>query len=72
MWQDERIHVLRGEVMKLKYVGQCSLYGLTFGKIYDIELFAKNSLIWVRVAGREAAIPYASPMAFSSHWASVY
>lgn len=54
--------------IELKYVGANNLYGLTFGKVYNVELFAKNSHIWVRVEGREAAIPYSAPLAFSNNW----
>ena len=58
--------------MKLKYVGPDRVYGLEHGQFYNIELFAKNSHIWVRVEGREAAIPYSTPLAFSNNWTTGY
>lgn len=55
-------------MIALKYIGLDKCYGLTTGNIYRIDLFAKNSHIWVKVEGRPAAIPYASPLAFSNNW----
>ena len=54
--------------MKLKFVGDNNLYGLTTGKLYHVEIFSKNNLIWVKVEGRASAIPYSTPQAFAHNW----
>ena len=54
--------------MKLRYVGVAEIYGLTPGKVYDIELFVKNNLIFVRATGISSAVPYTTPIAFANNW----
>ena len=54
--------------MKLKYIGENNLYGLTTNKTYNVELFTKQSFIWVKVDGRDSAIPYTTPQAIAHNW----
>ena len=54
--------------MKLRYIGIDDLYNLTTGKVYDVDVFTKQSFIWVKVEGRSAAIPYSTPQAVAHNW----
>ena len=36
---------LIGDNMRLKYVGDDTLYGLSTGKVYSVEIFSKNNYI---------------------------
>ena len=57
--------------MKLRYIGTDKLYELTNGEVYRVELFVKNSFIWVKVEGKAFSCPYATPMAFANNWEAV-
>lgn len=57
--------------MKLRYIGDDRLYGLTTYQVYEIELFTKNGFIWVKVDSRLSAIPYMTPIAFANNWEAV-
>lgn len=54
--------------MKLRYVGYDRLYGLTTGKVYDVEISSKDSYIWVKAEGAKTTIPYDGPLAVANNW----
>lgn len=54
--------------MKLRYIGYDRLYGLTTGKVYNVEILSKDSYIWVKADGIKITIPYDGPLAVANNW----
>lgn len=60
-------------MMALRFIGEDGTYGLVKNQVYEVELFAKGSYIWVRWGTEPGpgCTGYLTPKAFATNWEGV-